>query len=352
MKNIIAFLLMPTLAWAGNTVFTSPELGLTFEHPDNWQVATKKGDTRIRIPLSDGSSAQLLVFPRSFNGSIDVWNSVERDIAAQQKHKVDAQTQEQLLGVPLLLTRIKYTESGRAMQALSGLVYSATPRKLLFRLVAPDADFDQAEQILRTALTTLRTTSGKLPAAESPDRKVTPEDIQAAQGKPETETVITAKEPKNVVKRKGPVVVSTFAAGRKLSLRLPAGWTGQSRSDGSIVLRNSDLSGPLTVSVLSSLDGDFPATALDKVAAASLSTYTLVQKRLDYPAAPNDAGAVVSSVWRWGDANGKVVECDAVGVVGDYYWLFGYRCGFPVPGTKDIKAIQELMKTMSVELAP
>jgi hypothetical protein len=107
----------------------------------------------------------------------------------------------------------------------------------------------------------------------------------------------------------------------------------------------------LTVSVLSSLDGYDPAVALERLAADSLTTFATVQKRLDPPAEDNAAGATVSSVWRWGDAGGSVVECEAVGAVGDFYWLFTYRARTPVPGTKDSKTIQELMKTMSVELA-
>ena len=73
MKTTIALCLaLAPTAWAFGATFTSPELGLTFQHPDNWKVTTKKGDTRITIPLGDGTTAQLLIFPRSFNGDTDV----------------------------------------------------------------------------------------------------------------------------------------------------------------------------------------------------------------------------------------------------------------------------------------
>jgi hypothetical protein len=106
------------------------------------------------------------------------------------------------------------------------------------------------------------------------------------------------------------------------------------------------------VSVLSSLDSDDPGRALNRAAIASLDLFTTVNKRIDSakPTA-NAAGAVVSEVWRWGlDANGSIVGCNAVGVSGDYYWIFSYHGTMPAPGTKDAKLLADLVKAMSVEL--
>jgi len=244
-------------------------------------------------------------------------------------------------------------DNGRATETLSGLVYSATPRKLLFRLIASDSDFDKAEQAWRAAMTTLRTVSGKLPSVEDPNRKVTPEEVKAATGKPEHVTVLVEEKPKKSSFRKAEVVIECSAAGRKLQLRVPAGWSGQKGTDGIVSLRHADLSMQLQVSVLSSLDGDEPAAALNKATAGSLVSYSTVRKREDPKVAPNAAGASVAAVWRWGDdASGSVVSCDAAGASGDFYWLLSYRGKFPAPSTKDVKLLEALMKTMSVELAP
>lgn len=352
-KTIALCLTLAPAAWGFGAVFSSPELGLTFQHPDNWQVTTKKGDTRIVIPLPEGGTAQLSIFPRAFNSDIVTWNAVEKDIAKQQSQTVDSQTQEEIMGVPLLLTRVRYTDNGRAMESLSGLVYSATPRKLLFLLRAPEGDFDKAEEAWRAAMTTLRTLDGKLPTIENPDRKVTPEEAKAGSGPPMHVTTITQDKPKRVSLHKGPVVVQASAAGRKLILRLPSGWSSEKRDDGSVMLRHADLSSPLKVLVLSSLDGDEGRVALDKASAASLAAYSGVRKREDPTPAANAAGAMVATVWRWGaDAVGNVEGCDAVGISGDFYWTFSYRGSLPMPATKDVKLLQELVKTMSVELAP
>lgn len=337
--------------FAKGATFTSAELGLTFQHPDNWKVVTKKGDTRINIPLAGGDVAQLLIFPRAFNSDIDTWNSVERDIAVQQKRTVESQTQEEIMRVPLLLTRVKYSDKGRAMQVLSGLVYSATPRKLLFRLIAPDGSFDVAEQAWRSALTTLRTLDGKMPNQEDPLRKVSAEEAKAATGTPGRITVIAPDTPKRVSLRKGTVAIDASAAGHKVQLRVPAGWTGERQPDGTVILRHPELSKPLTVSVLSSLDSDEPGRALNHATIVSLNAFVEVQKREDSKPLTNSAGALVAEVWRWGtDSNASISSCDAVGMSGDYYWLFSYRGNMPVPATKDAKLLEALMKIMSVEL--
>lgn len=352
MKTALALCVaLAMIASASGATFTSAVLGLTFQHPDNWKVITKKGDTRITMPLDNGDVAQLLIFPRSFNSDIDLWNSVERDIANQEKRTVDSQTQEEIMGVPLLLTRVKYTEKGRAMESLSGLVYSATPRKLLFRLIASESSFDKAEQAWRSALNTLRTSDGKLPKAEDPNRKVTPEEVKAAAEGPTKISQIQPDKPKRTVFHKGQVAIDASAAGHKVQLRVPTGWLGRRDADGSVTLTHPELSAPLKVSILSSLDSDEPDRALDRAAVGSLGAFTVVLEREDTKAVANLAGAIVQQVWRKGTADkGSITSCDAIGVTGDYYWVFSYRGTLPVPATKDARLLEALIKVMSVEL--
>jgi hypothetical protein len=353
MRTPIALCLgLVLVAPAGAATFTSAEMGLTFLHPDNWKVTTKKGDTRVNIPL-DGDSAQLLIFARSYNADIELWMNVEKNIALQQKQTIDGQTQEEIMGVPLLLTRVKYTLKGRAMMALSGLVYSATPRKMLFRLIAPESSFEEAERLWRTALQTIKTLDGKLPKAEDPARVVTPEDVKEAKEGPTKITVIKPEGKKQGKFKKGVVAVETQTAGRKVQLCLPAGWTGELQADGCIQLRHAGLASALKIVVQSSLDSEEPAKALAKAAAASLAAFSSVTMREDPKQKVNTAGATISVVWRWGaGASGDLVSCDAVGVSADNYWLLSYQGAMPQPGSADGKLLGALFETMSVELAP
>jgi hypothetical protein len=334
----------------GKKTFANYEYGLTFDYPDTWQVSTKKDYSKFLIPLEGGGKAELYLHSALFNRDIETWMYVQKDIVLQMKREVVSQTQEEIMGVPLLITKSRYTEKESSMVSVSGLVYSATARKMLYRLVATEASIDQANQAFNAVLQTIRTTTGKQIKTEDPNRKVDPKDIKNVDNHAPAVTRIEGQKTKTGELKKGSVVVVTEAAGRSVNLRLPEGWAGEKQADGSIVIKHPELSMPLVVKINGILDSDPATKALFRQSSRSLDEFENVTKREEPKPATNSGGALVYIVWRTGkNGKGDLYTCDAAGSLGDYYWLFSYRSVTSNIVAADRRTIEALVKTMSVE---
>ncbi len=351
--------------------FTDPALGLSFVHPANWTivaqpVAKPSGGNRFKLPggkksppkgppegtvtfsipgANGAAPAELTIVRASFSDAPEKWQKIQADANTNMKRDVERQWEQEILGVPLLLTRIGFVQDGVAKSTLTGLLYNAAPYKLLFRLTGPTAGFDAAQYEFTKAMETLRTTNDSMPTAQEPGKAIPPPIVPG----PDAKHSLFTKQ--KVDPKAAPLSLAVSAAGRKMSLRVPENWRLEKVDGDSAVLRHPSVKGPVTVKLYAVSTGQRPTEALSAQSNASLEEFKTVAKREDTPGTPNKAGNPVLAVWRTGEsASGPHAALDAVAVAGDYYLLFSFR---PEPKSgSERKVVQAMLDAVGLEPAP
>jgi len=361
--------------------FTDYQMGMAFDYPSTWTLVTdpepkkKKalvdlgsilGKKRKAVPAAgkqstqetlfyvptSGHAADLEIYSALWDQTPELWESVQADAAKNLNRKVVKQWREEILGVPLLLTQLSYDDAGGPVYTLSGLVYSRTPYKMQFVLTANMEDFESADYEVRQALQTLRTTSGALPVAEDPNHPLDKTAYVNVNNKAPQVLVMSLPPADPTKAKKGSVVVNATAAGQKVLLTMPAGWSVDGpAADGTITLHNAAITGTITVTVASVVDSDPAQSAILKATAQSLDLFDKVTQRDEVTNKFSTAGAETDTIWRNGQtASGPMTTCEAYGSTGDNYWLLRYQ----LKGTtsaEERKAIEALVDGMSVDPA-
>ncbi len=347
--------------------YTNTFIGISFSHPATWKIEAKKNDVWITIPIREGGGvAALNLVPASFNAETEIWQKSQEHINNQMGLEMVRQWQEEILGVPLLMTKVRSSPgklasaikavpglpSDQSLFTLVGLVYSATPRKLLFRLSATEGLFDDAEFALRQVLQSLRTADGRLPTPEDPKR--TPEPAAPAGRRPEAPPKMTTIGPKTVNPasipyKRAPKVHEALPARRKVGFYYPEGWSVEAAENGPLTFKHLASGFSLKLSIHSTLDSDPPVRALIKAAAESLKQFESVDGRDETAAAKNQAGAYIARIWRTGKSkDGAIISFEAVGGTSDFYCLMTWQgTGALDPELK--KRVQEMLEQISVE---
>jgi hypothetical protein len=360
----VALLALVVAAQATQDVatYSNTPLGLTLTHPKTWQVTTnKKGESKILIPLEGAKEPALLeIYPVGFAAETEIWQISQAAMTKQLRQQMIRQWDETIEEAPILLTKSASSGKGGSKTILTGLVYSNTPKKMMFKLSSAPEEFDRAEFEWRTALQTIRTFDGSGLKAHDPNNRPTkpnPNDKKnqanqpAPRGPLKVNVISDGKNDHKIVK--GPTVVKATAAGKEVQLHLPEGWSAQPNEAGAFVLRNPEVAGSVTVTIASSLDSDPPARAFFRASSLSLNDFAKVDKREEPQPGTNGAGANVARVWRVGkSAKGDLFTCDSVGFLGDFYFVMAYRSEDPSKQSADRKAIDALLDGMSVEVAP
>ncbi|MEA2553540.1 MAG: hypothetical protein QOJ65_1716 [Fimbriimonadaceae bacterium] len=363
--------------------FSDYQLNLAFDYPPSWQLIEnpkapkKKGlinldvfkkkkdnslngpkktnkETLFYIPV-DQKTATLEIFSALYDQEPDHWETIMSVSNKQLKREVLKQWREEILGVPLLLTKVGFEDSGgQKMLALTGLMYSRMPNKLQFRLEAPASSYDNAEYEFRQALQSLRTLRGDMPKPEDPNHPL-PESEYILQKpvKPPKEVYLQSGKQKTGSKiAKGTVSVPLTVSSRKVLLTMPEGWTSEIAMDGTVTLHNPAVKGVLVAYVFTTLDSDPPQSAVLKASGMSLEEFTKVDARRETVKESTAAGANLDAIWRVGSGDkGPLSTCDAVGATGDLYWVFRYRLQGTVSEGEQ-KAVQSLLESMSADPAP
>lgn len=322
-------------------------LGLQLEVPKDWRLVQRKGATQLLLPPALGGG-RIEIFTANFKKDPDTWQAIEAAMAAQLKREVVRQWQEELLGVPLLLTHTRWKAGEASHAALSGLLYAWTPRKMLFRLQTSEEGFADAVVAWRRALSSLRTSDGRLPVAEDPDRPWNPEELQKPiQPAPRTrlEPPKSGSKPSELA----PIAIEATVAGRSAQLRIPTGWTAEKAGDFEWSLRHPEVPFPIRVGVFSTLDSPAPERTLLRASSDSLARFGSVDRRVEPKAETNRAGALVRQVWRFGKGDaGTLWTLEAVGSKDRLYWLATAQGEGSIP-TGVQKAIASLLQSMSLE---
>jgi hypothetical protein len=348
---LAALLLLP--AQQETSVFTEPYAGLQFTHPATWKVTKKEKDrTFLAIPVQGSTeSAELVVIRDTFHADKDLFQTIQLRINEQLKREVVRQWEQEILGVPMLFTRINYTQDGIAKSTLTGLLNTRTPLKMLLRLTARQADYDNVAYELNQALETLRTVDGKpaLPddpsiKLEAPPKKPTPPPLPP-------KLIDDGSKTPNVVKptQSQEITVST----RKVNLLYPEGWTVVETSGTKVVLKHPDLLAPVVLEIFSTLDSDSPQKAVFKASSKTLNEYLQVSSREDKAGAPNKAGAGITSVWRTGKTQeGEMATYEGAGLVSPFYFLLTYKQTDMAAYRNERKLIDSLVDLLTIEPAP
>lgn len=344
-----SYLLLATI-WvsqpAQTKTYTNGDLDLAFKYPSKWQLSVKRGDTKFTIPLKTGN-ATLEIYASTFRGTPEEWQEVQNRVNASLKREVERQWQEEILSVPLLLTKINYQQGAENVSTLVGLLYSARAKKLLFRLNSPAGAFEEAESSFRTALVTLQTTSGDLPKTDNPEVPLPADSVKPV--KPKKPPVVISSSNTGGKVRLADQKVATSAGGVDVQLRIPRGWTA-TKDDAGFTLKNERLHGQASITVNSELDSPKPDQALIAVSGESMKQFSSVKLREEPAASRNAAGAEVTYVRRRGQGDlGEIVVWQVIGSKSGYYWLLTYR-GTYAEYQKDKGLIEDLIDSASVEV--
>lgn len=330
-----------------------PELGMAISHPKAWQINTvrKSQDLKVLIPIEGSSQkATLELYNVSFNSEKDVWQLGQKAINDRMKRELMRQWEEEFLGVPMLLTKVSYVDKSGPQILLTGLIYSRTNKKLMFRLGASPDDYDKAEFAWRETMNTIRT--GRPLKPEDPTLKPDPKAPQQTQLPTPVITKPNSLD-KEVKITKPPVAVAAEVSGRKVELRIPGEWAGKVEEDGTLTLTNPDVAGNVKINLASILDSDPAARALLKASSKTLGDFQKVAKRDESIPEKNRAGAMIASVWRTGTtAQGDLYTCDASGANGDFYFILHFRSVSTSKIGAERKLIETLLANTTIEVLP
>lgn len=334
-------------------------LGMKFSYPKAWELTTnKKEETRILIPLENTSDRAVVeVYSVSFRSEPEIWQLSEAAFAKTMKRKVERQWEEEILGVPLLLTKVDFADKGSQKVSETGLVYSLGFHKLMYRITATPDLFDKADYEWRKVLQSLRTWTGEMPQKED-GSKIERKDPIPSGAKtdevphPTIPHEINAKPAVKPVKSPPAATLETGDS-KKVVLCAPTSWKAETNKDGSVTLHSSGVSGPITVTVFPVAGSDPAPIALLKASASSLDSFAKVTSRDESLPRNNLAGASVAAIWRSGAASkGDLFTCEASCQSGDFYFLLTYRTDNAAHWKEDRHEIAELLDHMSLEPAP
>ncbi|MFZ4506717.1 MAG: hypothetical protein ACOYON_03355 [Fimbriimonas sp.] len=356
----VALLALSSLSMGqqGLATFTDRDLGLSFQHPKAWVVGKKdKFSTTIMIPLQGTTrQAELVVNVTGFSAPPDLWQTIQLRANEQLQHKVLRQWTQEILGAPLLLTKVEIANDIQPGLRLTGLLYAKANRKLLFRLTAPREQYDQAEYDFLNVLESLRTLDGTALEPEDPSRtpiketKRTPK-APREQPKPEPSKRITKidDQAKGSAKQKAPVVGDLMLGETKVRIGYTNGWTFKALPERQFELENSGLGVTLKGEVRAVAAEEAANQALLRRAGLNLAKLDGVKNRSERPMSANKAGFLASSIFREGtSAAGNLQTLDAVVTSLDLYLLLTWS-GNVQDSSRLQVAINELLDLMSLE---
>lgn len=334
---------------ADNVVFDHIETGFQLSVPRVWKMTKTRDSHRFVFPVTGTDrTAQFEVYGVTFSNDIPTWQAVQSNAAKQLKREVSRQWQEEILTVPMLLTRTTWEEkNGISKTSDSGLIYADTRRKFLWRLTANTDDFEQALAQTRNVLQTIRTEGGKLPKPYDPTVPAS-EDLRRPD-RPEKRT--TWKQPNQDVKEpvKGDRSVETTAGNLPLVIWYSGDWSFAAE-EGTLVATHPSVTGKVTFRSFSAVESDPPGKAVLKQSGQSLGQFEKVLKREEHGPVRSLSGSQIMMIWREGStSSGSLYTFDVVGATGDYYWLAAWSSTDPKSAAVQRDLIARLAQTMSIE---
>lgn len=160
----IAVLLLaqnPTKNWM------DPKTDIKITYPSNWSLRKDKYLDELKFEIS-GKTVRVELTGIEMNYPPSHWQEVMREINTNNNRTVLRQWEEELLGVPMVKTRVRDTSKSEAEISVTGLLMSVRPQKFMYRLYSPEGVADEAERQWTAVLLTADSVSGKLPSEPLP----------------------------------------------------------------------------------------------------------------------------------------------------------------------------------------
>lgn len=332
--------------------YTEQYAGIQFSYPASWKITKKERDrVYMAIPIAGSTeTATLQVIHTDFHADKEIWQKVQEDVNKQMNRDIVRQWEQDILGVPMLFTRINYVDHGVARSALTGLYYTRTPQKLLIRIDCREADYDNIVFLFSQTLETIKTLDGSALMADDPNVKLSTTSPKA-EPVPEPPKVLFGNNPGPKVEipnQKAELTVSE----RKVNLMFPTGWKLETAADGTVTLQSDELSAPITVTLFTTLDSDPPLKTLFKASSESLKLYTKVDMREDTNPTANRASAMIATTWRNGKtSSGDLATFESTGQSGELYFLLTFKTDKTASIKSDRRLLQDLVSRMTIEPA-
>lgn len=273
------------------TFVTSDRL-LEMQIPKDWKVEKERTRQIVSFKTPEGT-VKIEVYATKYVQPAEDWQALQRTVNEQMKRTIVRQWDEEIMAVPMLFTSIKYTETREGdLGVLIGLLYSNTADKFHFRLVSPLASMENAEGAWRSALLTMRTSSGKPPKTEDGNPDST-DDVKPISEGNTLNLASHAPKPKPL----GPVKVAFSTSGRDGVLRLPKG--AEVLAESPVKVKWSGLEG---IELTLHSNDDSPASALFLMQEVNkdLDRFKSVALRENFGPKRNAVGVDVLTVVRTG----------------------------------------------------
>lgn len=315
--------------------YVSVEHALQWNSPVAWTMTKSKGSTKFIIPTAAGP-ATLEIYATFYRREAADWQALQVTIADQGKRTVDRQWEEQLLGVPFLLTQTSTAADVR----LTGMLYSAQRNKFHFRLDASTAAYPEANQLWRETLQSLRSTGDALPTAENPSR---PLPVP-----PKVDTTAPIRLGQNSGGKnlpKGSLEISV--SNRTTSFRYPK--SIQLVNPGPVMsFTHPKLTGEVKLEFFHTIDSPVAGTAILSKTNKELDRFVKVATRINEGPKKSPSGCDVFKVVRQGDSEaGPLQMISAVGAKDEFYWLFSFESTDPAKFAQNRKILFELADQFS-----
>lgn len=219
---MVISLIATVMAFQANDVkvYESKPTDLKFSYPSEWKLKKDRLSDEFSFVV-EGKPVTVQVMVTEMSYPKEHWQEVNREINNTSNRQVLRQWEEELLGVPLLLMRVRDTNKAEPQIILTGLLYGARAQKMLFRLNAPEAISAQAESIWTNVLLSSNTISGVMPG-EATNGGTTQVPVNTnPDGKVSIITPPT-KKPEKPVRGEGKVKIDESSG---LMMYYPPAWT-------------------------------------------------------------------------------------------------------------------------------
>ena len=319
--------------------YRDAQLGISFNYPRNWGLRKERYMTVLTWRSSGGRDVKAQWVPTAFRDSAELWQRLQVDVAANRGDRIEKQWEEELLGVPLLLTRVTREEKGVTRSVWAGLIYSRTVNKLNFRVYSAPEDAAEAEASWRKVLLSVRTVTGDTPEAEAPGTKIVPPKEKVVDEPTVTWSSTSGsvkprpvRAPKRQKLEKQPFFAYT-----------PDAWEAKSDAIGVMGLK-----GTLILEAKKVGEGTGQKVWMN-ASSAQLVSMESVTTRKEKELGINRAGYTVWEVVRAGVCSGKPATLAVWGgQLDDNIWLLKYQ-GLPEEFRSDRSLIEGLVQSLSVE---
>ena len=344
------------LAWTilglqATKVYEDKDLDLKFSYPQTWRLRKDRLYDILEFDM-EGQLVKVQLMKTVMTYPKEHWQQVMMEVNSQSGRSVVKQWEEELLGVPLLLTRYNEGEGPTARQVLSGLLYGARQEKLNFRLTSTETVAEPAQKAWFEVMLGMATISGRMPNEKPPDSEKPVKPKPDARN-PEADDPVRRGEGRKgdktyVLKpvEQGPPKVELAPKkvladeNRGIFAYMPEAWSlarGQIVGPGGLMLAFTMMTGDQTQVKKEYL----------RAAGIALAKMDKVTDRTESKPGYNAAGFIVSEMTRTGpSAGGAIASWTAYGWSAGYGWVLSWT-GSP----EDLAKLKPEMSALATRLS-